>query len=69
MAQTKVQGWARQLGLRPGEVTELLERLPFGDADSDTVSEPWEREDARSLLESYAARRRAVTRLVQRGRL
>lgn len=64
---------ARLLNLRYGEVTELLERLPFGSvegaAESEAVPEVWQRGIARRALEAYAARKRAVIRLARYGQL
>jgi hypothetical protein len=60
---------AGRLGLRTGEVLELLERLPFGDDQGGATPEAWQRPQARRLLEQYAARKRAVTRLADHGDL
>jgi hypothetical protein len=65
---------AARLGVGPGEAAELLQRLPFADADGQGAAAlgPWERRlAARALdaLETYAARKRAVARLARHGRL
>jgi hypothetical protein len=65
---------AAQLGVGAGEAAELLQRLPFADADGRGAAAlgRWERRlAARALdaLETYAARKRAVARLARRGRL
>lgn len=65
----RVRVWANLLGLRPGEVLEVLERLPFGAVDTSRAPEAWDRPAALRALEIYAARKRAVTRLSRQGRL
>jgi hypothetical protein len=60
---------ARRFDLRPGELVELLERLPFGERFGHPLPEVWERPIARRVLETYAARKRAVARLARRGGL
>jgi hypothetical protein len=67
--RSRTQAFARLLGLRPGEVTELLERLPFGVHEGPATPEAWERPLARRALAAYAARKRAVARLAGRDRL
>jgi hypothetical protein len=60
---------AKRLGLSEGEIEELLERLPFGERAGDETPEAWGRPFARRILEQYAARKRVVARLAQRGLL
>ncbi len=65
---------AARLGVGPGEAAELLQRLPFADADGQGAAAlgRWEpRLAARALdaLETYAARKRAVARLARLERL
>ena len=60
---------AKRLGLAEGEIEELLERLPFGERVGDEIPEAWRRPFARRVLEQYAARKRVVARLAQRGLL
>ena len=60
---------AHRVGLTPGEVIELLERLPYGELGGDGTPEAWQRPEARRVLEQYAARKRAITRLAARGLL
>ena len=60
---------AARFDLRPGEVTELLERLPFGERHGHDLPEVWARPIARRALERYAARKRAVVRLARYGSL
>jgi trans-aconitate methyltransferase len=69
-----VRRQAARLGVGPGEAAELLQRLPFADAEGQgpAALERWERrlvERALDALETYAARKRAVARLARRGRL
>lgn len=65
----RLQRLADRLGLRPGEATELLERLPFGAVQDGSTPEAWHRPIARQTLEAYAARKRAIARLARCGRL
>jgi hypothetical protein len=65
---------AARLGVGPGEAAELLQRLPFADADGQGAAAlgRWERRLAAlalDALETYAARKRAVARLARLGRL
>lgn len=60
---------ADRLGISETEVIELLERLPFGEYSGDATPEAWQRPAARRVLERYAARKRAITRLAARGLL
>jgi hypothetical protein len=70
---------AQRLELRPGEVAELLERLPVGTAgaasaagergDAGAALRKWEWRLARSAVEAYAARKRAVARLARQEKL
>ena len=69
MRRTDSEVLARRLGLTDGEIEELLERLPFGERAGDATPEAWQRPQARRLLEQYAARKRVVARLAQRGLL
>ena len=81
---TRLQKLAERLHLRPGEVTELLERLQSTSvegvagaegaavaAGARDAGEPqrWERRLAQPTSEAYAARKRAVTRIARLGRL
>jgi hypothetical protein len=68
-ASARLRLLAERFHLRPGEVVELLERLPFGELDGPKLPEVWRRPLARQALEAYAARRRAVARLARRGAL
>lgn len=69
MRRNAPEALARRLGLAEGEIEELLERLPFGERLGDEIPEAWSRPFARRLLEQYAARKRVVARLAQRGML
>lgn len=69
MRRNAPEALAKRLGLSEGEIEELLERLPFGERTSDDIPESWNRPFARRLLEQYAARKRVVARLAQRGLL
>ena len=60
---------AKRLGLTCGEIEELLERLPFGEKTGKVTPEVWQRPRARRLIEQYAARKRVVSRLAERGLL
>ena len=60
---------ADRLGIGAGEVLELLERLPYGEASGNATPEAWQRPEARRVLEQYAARKRAITRLAVQGLL
>jgi len=60
---------AKRLGLSEGEIEELLERLPFGEKTAAEAPEAWQRPQARRLVEQYAARKRVVARLAERGLL
>ncbi len=60
---------AKRLGLTEGEIEELLERLPFGERLGAEPPEAWQRPFARRLIEQYAARKRVVARLAERGLL
>jgi hypothetical protein len=60
---------AKRLGLSEGEIEELLERLPFGERSGADTPEAWQRPFARRVLEQYAARKRVVARLAERGLL
>lgn len=60
---------AGRLGIGAGEVLELLERLPYGEAAGNATPEAWQRPEARRVLEQYAARKRAITRLAVQGLL
>lgn len=60
---------AKRLGLSEGEIEELLERLPFGERLGADTPEAWQRPFARRVLEQYAARKRVVARLAERGLL
>jgi hypothetical protein len=61
---------AQRLQLRPGEVTELLERLPVpGAAAAGGGEAPPGWGLVRRTVEAYAARKRAVARLARQGRL
>jgi hypothetical protein len=66
---TRLRSLAERFGLLPGEVAELLERLPYGELEGPNVPEVWRRPIARRAVEAYAARRRAVARLARRGAL
>ena len=68
---TRLQGLVKRLNLRPGEVAELLDRLPFTAAEGErgSASQRWQRRLAQRTLEAYAARKRAVARLARLGRL
>jgi hypothetical protein len=62
----------RRLGLSEGEVVELLERLPFGELErqvTERQATPEDRMEAQAALERYAARKRAVVRMVRRNLL
>jgi hypothetical protein len=63
-----------QLGVGPGEASELLQRLRSAGAERhrDAARGRWDRglaAQALAALETYAARKRAVARLARRGRL
>lgn len=68
-AGARLRALAERFHLRPGEVAELLERLPFGELEGPNLPEVWRRPLARRAVEAYAARRRAVARLARRGAL
>ena len=63
----------QRLELRPGEVTELLDRLPLAAVSEAAAgaSPPARREWrlVRCTVEAYAARRRAIARQARQGRL
>ncbi|HEV2123138.1 MAG TPA: hypothetical protein VGW38_10235 [Chloroflexota bacterium] len=61
--------YGRCLGLGTGEVVEVLERLPPGRHGNGAFDQPRFSATARAALERYAARKRAVRRLAERGRL
>ena len=69
MRRNAPEAVAKRLGLTEGEIEELLERLPFGEKLGDETPEAWQRPYARRVLEQYAARKRVVSRLADRGLL